>query len=181
MNTEATTEAMTTTDGSAQDEKEISRRRFLTRMIVGLGGVGAAAVGLPIIGFLFAPLLRRTTQQWRAVGAVNTFTIGVTTHVAFDDPSPLPWAGVTARTAAWLRRESDTEFIAFAINCTHLGCPVRWLSDAKLFMCPCHGGVFYGDGRVAAGPPPSPLLRYAVRVNNGQVEIQTGTLPIKAG
>jgi len=57
-------------------------------------------------------------------------------------------------------------------------CPVRWLQDAKLFLCPCHGGVYYSSGETAAGPPPKPLPRYPVRVRNGKVEIQTSTLPI---
>jgi menaquinol-cytochrome c reductase iron-sulfur subunit len=90
----------------------------------------------------------------------------------------LPWAGVTARTGAWLRRVSTDEFIAFAVNCSHLGCPVRWLQDANLFMCPCHGGVYYSDGRVAAGPPPRPLTRYPVRIQNDEVQIQTNPIPI---
>jgi len=47
-----------------------------------------------------------------------------------------------------------------------------------LFMCPCHGGVYYNDGTVAAGPPPKPLIRYDVRTLNGQVEIKTMAIPI---
>ena len=70
------------------------------------------------------------------------------------------------------------EFIAFAVNCSHLVCPVRWMADANLFMCPCHGGVYYQNGAVAAGPPPSPLPRYPVRVKNGYVQIQTAPIPI---
>ena len=35
--------------------------------------------------------------------------------------------------------------------------------DAELFLCPCHGGVYYADGTVAGGPPPQPLFRYGVR------------------
>ena len=90
-----------------------------------------------------------------------------------------PYLGrACAKTAAWLRRESDQQFIAFAINCTHLGCPVRWLPNADLFMCPCHGGVFYKDGTVASGPPPKPLVTYPVRVRDGRVEILTSPLPI---
>ena len=54
-----------------------------------------------------------------------------------------------------------------------MGCPVRWLQDAELFMCPCHGGVYYEDGTVAAGPPPKPLVRLRVRVANGQVANQS--------
>ena len=109
---------------------------------------------------------------------VDDFPIGSTVSVTFDDASPLPWSGVTARTAAWLRREDAASFTAFAVNCTHLGCPVRWFENAGLFLCPCHGGVFNRDGSVAAGPPPKPLTRYPVRVRGGRVEIQTAPTPI---
>jgi menaquinol-cytochrome c reductase iron-sulfur subunit len=156
----------------------INRRQFLTRLCLGLGGVGAANVGVPIVGFLLAPLLRKVPEQWQTVGAIDQFTVGTTVLVTLTDPSPLPWAGVAAKTAAWLRRDDKQAFVAFAVNCTHLGCPVRWLPDANLFMCPCHGGVFYNDGTPAAGPPPRPLTRYAVRVRAGQVEIQP--IPIRA-
>jgi menaquinol-cytochrome c reductase iron-sulfur subunit len=157
----------------------LSRRRFLTGLSVALGAVGAAFVGIPIIGFLFSPLLQEIPQDWRPVGAVKDFEIGKTVAVSFLDASPLPWSGVTAKTAAWLRRDSEQVFTAFAINCTHLGCPVRWLGEANLFMCPCHGGVYYQDGNVAAGPPPKPLAQYQVRVRNDQVEIRTGAVPIE--
>jgi len=68
--------------------------------------------------------------------------------------------------------------MAFAVNCTHLGCPVRWKEEASLFMCPCHGGVYYKDGTVAAGPPPKALTQYQVRVNGGAVEIKTSPVPL---
>jgi menaquinol-cytochrome c reductase iron-sulfur subunit len=45
-------------------------------------------------------------------------------------------------------------------------------------MCPCHGGVFYGDGRVASGPPGRRLARYEVRVRGGAVEILASALPL---
>jgi menaquinol-cytochrome c reductase iron-sulfur subunit len=134
--------------------------------------------GIPVLGFVLAPLVRPAPSRWRPVGSVDTFPIGQTVKVDFSDPSPLPWSGITARTAAWLRRVGENEFIAFSINCRHLGCPVRWVEGAKLFMCPCHGGVYYEDGSVAAGPPPEPLARYAVRVNAGQVEIETSPIPL---
>jgi nitrite reductase/ring-hydroxylating ferredoxin subunit len=93
--------------------------------------------------------------------------------------SPLPpQAGVTAKRAAWLRRTAEQEFVAFSVNCAHLGCPVRWLEGARLFMCPCHGGVYYEDGRGAAGPPPHGLTRYPIRIRDGEVEISTQPMPI---
>ncbi|MDE3089320.1 MAG: Rieske (2Fe-2S) protein [Chloroflexota bacterium] len=156
----------------------ITRRQFLEWLSIVLSAWGAAIVGIPILGFVLSPLIQKPPQLWRAVGAPESFAVGETVQVAFLDPSPLPWAGVSAQTAAWLRRENAEEFTAFAVNCTHVGCPVRWLRDADLFMCPCHGGVYYKDGSVAAGPPPRSLVRYDVRVQNGQVEILTRPIPI---
>lgn len=154
------------------------RREFLQRLTLGIGSVAAALVAVPTLGFLLAPLWNREPRDWRPVGDANAFPVGTTREVSFEDASPVPWAGVSARTAAWLRRDSDERFVAFAVNCTHLGCPVRWLPDATLFMCPCHGGVYYQDGAVAAGPPPHPLGQYPVRVRSGQVEILTSPLPV---
>jgi quinol---cytochrome c reductase iron-sulfur subunit, bacillus type len=156
----------------------LNRRDVLWKLTLGASAVGAAIIGIPFIGFLLAPFFERVPQVWRTVGPVDGFKVGTTTRVAFIDASPLPWAGVVARTAAWLRRESETSFVAFSVNCTHFGCPVQWLPDAQLFMCPCHGGVYYASGAVAAGPPPRPLPQYPVRVRNGQVEIRTSPIPI---
>lgn len=158
--------------------RQRTRREMLTLLSIGMSGAAAVIVAVPVVGALLAPLLRPQPGQWRSVGAQDSFTIGQTTQVSFLDSSPLSWAGPAANTAAWLRRLSDTEFEAFAINCTHLGCPVRWLQSANLFMCPCHGGVFYQDGTVAAGPPPRPLSKYPVRIADGQVQIQTSAVPI---
>ncbi len=163
---------------SEPEKISAERRRWLTGFSLALGSVGAAIAGVPVLGFLLAPLLVRVGREWRAVGAVEKFAKGDTVEVKFEDASSVPWAGVTGQTAAWLRHEGDGRFIAFAINCSHLGCPVRWLAQAELFMCPCHGGVYYKDGAVAAGPPPKPLTQYPVRVQNGQVQILTTPTPI---
>lgn len=161
-----------------EERRQRSRREFLTLVSAGFAGLGALIVGIPFVGALIAPLTRKTPDVWRSVGAVNSFKVGETVSVQFEDPSPLAWAGPAALTAAWLRRSGDQEFVAFAINCTHLGCPVRWLQDAKLFLCPCHGGVFYQDGTVSAGPPQRPLFTYPVRIEKGQVQIKASAVPI---
>jgi menaquinol-cytochrome c reductase iron-sulfur subunit len=175
-----TTHTGTTHTGhvAGQDRTTLSRRQFFSKVSLVLSGIFGALIGLPVIGFLVAPLFRRAPEVWQSVGTVDNFEVGETVLVTFEDPSPLPWAGVVSRSAAWVRRESEQDFAAFAVNCTHLGCPVRWLPEARIFMCPCHGGVFYQDGEVAAGPPPRPLPQYEVRVQNGQVELLVGTLPI---
>ena len=165
-------------DELAVRDEVLSRRRFLNRLSLILSGLIGAVLSVPILAYLLSPLINRAPQVWRDLGHVDRYTIGETVHVAFDDPSPLPWAGQTARTSVWLRREGETRFTAFAVNCTHLACPVNWLRDARLFLCPCHGGVFYADGRVAGGPPPRPLARYEVRVANDQVQLLTRPAPI---
>ena len=154
------------------------RRRFLSRLSIGLSAAMGAVLGLPVVGFLLSPLARKSPRVWRPVGPVEKFPAGQTVDVSFEDASPLPWAGVTANTAAWLRRVDETSFVAYTVHCTHLGCPVRWVASAQLFLCPCHGGVYYADGARAAGPPPKPLPQYPVRVRGGQVEILTSPIPI---
>ena len=161
------------------DPAEKKRRIFLTDVGLFAAGVAAAIVTVPAIAFLLG--LRKAPTSWRSLGRIDDFKIGETVQVSFADPSPLPWSGVTAKTAAWLRRKSEREFVAFAVYCTHLGCPVRWIPSANLFMCPCHGGVFYADGEVASGPPPKPLSTYPVRLNQGLIEIQTSPVPITTG
>jgi menaquinol-cytochrome c reductase iron-sulfur subunit len=163
---------------SPQPAEMPERRRFLAGISAALGAFAVAMAGFPLVGFLLSPLLKKTPRIWRPVGPVEKFRVGETVAVSFLDATPLPWAGVSAKTAAWLRRNGEEEFVAFAVNCTHLGCPVRWLQSAGMFLCPCHGGVYYSDGKVAAGPPPRPLSHYPVRVRKGQVEILTSPIPV---
>jgi menaquinol-cytochrome c reductase iron-sulfur subunit len=164
--------------GAAGTPEEIGRRQFLTRLSIGLSTLAGAVVAVPIISYLLSPLINPAPRIWRPVGPVDKFKVGETIEVAIDDPSSLPWAGQTSQTAVWVRRSSETAFTAFAVNCTHLGCPVSWQAEAQIFLCPCHGGVYYGDGTVAGGPPPHPLPRYEVRVNGGVVEVLTQPLPL---
>lgn len=168
-----------TSDRERADAGEGStRRRFLEFLSTASGALGAIALGVPAIGFLLAPLFKKTPGAWRDVGSVDDFEVGKIVEIRIEDVSTVPWSGVTARTGAWLYRHSETEFTVYSLNCTHLGCPVRWESGAQLFMCPCHGGVYYVDGTVAAGPPPKPLPRYPVRVRARKVQVQTSPIPI---
>ena len=158
--------------------EEDVRRSFLAKLSIALSATIGAMMVLPGVGLVLAPIFANPPKRWRAVGSVDQFKPGSTVLVNFEDSSSVPWAGVSAKSGAWLRRVRGDEFIAFSINCRHLGCPVRWVEDADLFMCPCHGGVYYRDGTVAGGPPPKPLARLQVRVRSGQVEIATASVPL---
>lgn len=156
----------------------VSRRSVLSWSLVAAGAVTAAVAAIPFVGYFISPLIKAEPHVWRDLGPVDKYKINETVEVSYQDPNPVPWSGQTALTGAWLRRASETEFIAFSLSCTHLGCPVTWKQEAKIFLCPCHGGVFTAEGDVAGGPPPRPLWRHQTRIRNGHVEIETRALPI---
>lgn len=171
-----------TTEGGApghgRPAGDAGRRKFLAGLSIGLGTFAGLLVGIPVLGAVLKPMVQKEPRVWRKVGAVGDFTIGDTVAVSYENGAPNAWAGATGRTAAYLRRDGSASFTAFSVNCSHLGCPVRWEQSSDLFMCPCHGGVYYANGDVAAGPPPRPLAEYPVRVRSGNVEILTTPLPI---
>jgi quinol---cytochrome c reductase iron-sulfur subunit, bacillus type len=93
----------------------------------------------------------------------------------------MPTDGKTVDTACWVRRIGGEQFQVFAVNCAHLGCPVRWFPQSGLFMCPCHGGAYYRDGGRASGPPERGLFEYPSKVRDGVLTIQAGELPTPGG
>lgn len=157
---------------------DIARRGFLNRLCFGLTGVMAAAVGIPLVGYVLTPLLRPARPAWIDMGPLDNFPSGQTVLRTALDPNRLAWAGQTADWAVWVRRTGDQAFTVFAVNCAHLGCPVHWSGDANLFLCPCHGGVYYADGSVAGGPPPRGLFQYETRVTGGHLEVLSRPLGI---
>jgi len=100
------------------------------------------------------------------------------TRLAFyKNPSANSWDGQTDNVACYVRHAGGNQCQVFAINCAHLGCPVRWFPQSQLFMCPCHGGVYYADGSRAAGPPERGLFTYNWKVVSGELHIDAGQMP----
>ena len=116
-------------------------------------------------------------QPGSLVGVVDQYPAGETRLATFRNPGVTPWDGKTADSACWVRRIDAQTFQVFAINCAHLGCPVRWFPQSGLFMCPCHGGVYYEDGSRASGPPERGLFEYPYKIEEGKLLIKAGELP----
>jgi Rieske Fe-S protein len=95
----------------------------------------------------------------------------------YRHPAANPSDGETANIPCWVRNVDGEKFQVFAINCAHLGCPVRWFPQSGLFMCPCHGGVYYSDGSRASGPPERGLFEYAYKVEQDKLLIKAGEMP----
>ena len=77
----------------------LSRRHLLMLVSVAAGGLATAIVGLPVVGFLLAPLFRKEPAVWRDVGALGDFPVGLTSKVTFEDSSAIAWGGKDSETA----------------------------------------------------------------------------------
>jgi menaquinol-cytochrome c reductase iron-sulfur subunit len=156
-----------------------SRRSFLFKVAVGLNALVGAVLAVPIVGFLVGPAMKKDEEinQWVELGALDDFPVGKTRLAEYVNPVVGPTDGMTSKIACWVRRTDDGGFQVFAINCAHLGCPVRWFEQSRLFLCPCHGGAYYEDGARASGPPTRGLFQYRHRALNGRLAIFAGQLP----
>ncbi|TMA92368.1 MAG: Rieske (2Fe-2S) protein [Deltaproteobacteria bacterium] len=156
----------------------VSRRGFLFALGASLNVAAATLLAIPVVGYVFSSFYRREpSQSWILLGALENFPENQTRLTTYRNPYTRPWDGKTADIPCWVRRLSGEKFQVFAINCTHLGCPVRWFEESHLFMCPCHGGAFYEDGSHASGPPPRGLYQYEYKIEQGRVWVRGGRLP----
>ena len=161
-----------------REQERVSRRTFLMNVGIALNALVALVIATPVVAYLLGPILRRKDYlAWVAIGNAGDFPPGETKLVNFTNPFSEPWDGASAKVPAYVRCSATGEFTVFAINCAHLGCPVRWFSESQLFMCPCHGGVYYADGSRASGPPERGLFTYDTKIENGKLLINAGQLP----
>jgi Rieske Fe-S protein len=158
----------------------LTRRGLLTGLGMLFNGIVAATLGVPVVRFLLSSITQGRDgayTAWVPLGRVSEFREGETRLAAFRNPVVTPTDGQTAYAACWVRRIEGEQFQVFAVNCAHLGCPVRWFPQSGLFMCPCHGGAYYRDGSRASGPPERGLFEYPIKVEDGVVTIRAGELP----
>jgi menaquinol-cytochrome c reductase iron-sulfur subunit len=165
--------------------ENLQRRAFFQRLLLWITGVmgllATAALAIPFVGYLLGAV-RKDPVRWVNLGPIAKFPKDQTRLETFYSPLGQAWDGMTAHTGVYVRylgKDSDSKdkFLIFAINCAHLGCPVEWFPQSGLFMCPCHGGVYYENGELASGPPPRGLYHCVWQVSNGELEIQAPHFP----
>ena len=117
-----------------------NRRGFMFKIGAGLMGVGGLLISAPILGYILAPSVIdwKKRRSWIDLGPLEDFPVGKTHLAVYKNPIHGPTVGLADQIPCWVRRTSTSEFQIFYINCAHLGCPVHWLEEPKLFMCPCH-------------------------------------------
>jgi ubiquinol-cytochrome c reductase iron-sulfur subunit len=172
----------------ADDEVDLSRRKFLTRATIATGAVGAAFAAVPFIES-WSP-----SERARAQGAPTTVDLSkvepgqMVTPVWRKQPiyvvrrTPDMVARISghdgdlkdphsedSKQPPYARndlRSRTPEFLVLIGVCTHLGClPKQRFSAGELypswpggFFCPCHGSRFDLAGRVFDGSPASTNL-----------------------
>jgi len=158
----------------------VSRRGVLLKIGLLLNGAVGLILAVPIVRYLLSPVIRERTSgydSWLPLGPLAQFPEGETRLATYRSPAANASDGETANIPCWVRRIAGDKFQVFAINCAHLGCPVRWFPQSGLFMCPCHGGVYYSDGSRASGPPERGLFEYRYKVSQDNLLIQAGEMP----
>ena len=158
----------------------LTRRDLFMKIGILLNGIVGAILAVPVVRYLLSPVARERKDgydSWIPLGSLEQFPSGQTRLATYRNPVVNPSDGDTADIACWVRNVDGQSFQVFAINCAHLGCPVRWFPQSGLFMCPCHGGVYYQDGSRASGPPERGLFQYDCRIDSGKLLIKGGEMP----
>lgn len=145
------------------------RRTFMLAAIYGLWSIIGLAVSIPAAIYLLLPPKVRKDEEWSEAGSVTGLSQGEPVEVIFRRNRVDGWRILSEKTTAWAVKMSDGKVVAFAPQCTHLGCAYHWEDDKKQFLCPCHTSVFGIDGKVLAGPATRPLDRYDVKVENNKL------------
>jgi menaquinol-cytochrome c reductase iron-sulfur subunit len=157
-----------------------SRRGFFVKIGLLLNGIAGVALAVPIVRYLFSPVARDKKpgyRAWVSLGRLENFPAGETRFATYRNPVLTPSDGETANIGCWVRNIDGERFQVFAVNCAHLGCPVRWFPQSNLFMCPCHGGAYYADGSRASGPPERGLFEQRYKIESGNLLIEAGDMP----
>jgi menaquinol-cytochrome c reductase iron-sulfur subunit len=162
----------------AFEGETVTRRGFMTGTALAAGGIASAAFGLPALGFALGPILEDTTStRWEDVGSESDFNERTYVPRVIN---LVPQIGEVGKTTIYVRRfdpgrddprNKDQPYVAISTRCMHLGCPIRYIQASGKFVCPCHGGIYNFDGKVAGGPPVRPLDRFYTRVRAGRVQV----------
>ena len=142
-----------------------NRRNFLKKIWTGLGILAAAEFFGVITGFLFSG--KGKTEEEASIHLIEAGPVN-----SFKPNSVTPFRGGRF----FLARLEDNGFIAISLRCTHLGCSINWEEDKNRFVCPCHASSFKITGDVINPPAPKALDYYPVKIENGVVKVDVGTL-----
>ncbi len=139
----------------------MNRRTFFEKFVGALFGGTALAFFAPALAYLFP------NRNFGATGREFTDAAGQTISANSIPESGNRIGMLGGKPAVVLRHHG--ELVALSAVCTHLGCIVAFNASANIFQCPCHGGKYDRDGKVIGGPPPQPLERLTIRIEDDKI------------
>jgi menaquinol-cytochrome c reductase iron-sulfur subunit len=145
------------------------RRTFFLTVIYGLWAAIGAALSIPAAVYLLFPPKLRRENEWTDAGDVTKMTPNSPVEMVFRRNRVDGWRVISEKSTAWAVKRDNGEVVAFAPQCTHLGCAYHWDDPKKQFLCPCHTSVFSIDGKVVSGPAPRPLDQFDAKVQNNKL------------
>ena len=146
-----------------------TRRRFYLSFIYSLWAIITGCLAVPAFIYLFFPSRTQKVSDWVDAADLNKLTPNTPEEVVYRRNRIDAWRVTSEKATAWVVKKSPDQVIAFAPQCTHLGCAYHWDDGTHTFVCPCHTSAFSVDGKVLAGPAPRPLDRYAVKIDGTKV------------
>lgn len=148
--------------------RQVTRRNFLGWQMAGLLTATVASGLAPVLVYLWPAHPRGQRKEQLTVtlnkvvndlldGEAVKFDASTSPNSAFimADGGGDNAAGDLAFSGFVVKDRGEVS--VFAVNCSHLGCPVAFNQSAKTFDCPCHGSRFRLDGTVLHGPAAYPL------------------------
>lgn len=163
----------------ASAEVLATRRRFLKWATAVSSLAAAALAGVPVVRAFVSPAFRKPVKmRWIKLGEADLFDLGTPTKVDFAETIEDAWVEEQALRSVWVYSDDGEAFTVYNGRCTHLGCAYRfdkapdpqYHSQADVFHCPCHHGVFnIKTGAVLAGPPPRPLDTLDTKIEDGML------------
>jgi menaquinol-cytochrome c reductase iron-sulfur subunit len=168
------------------------RSAFLSAATIGVSAAIGGLVTVPVLGFAVLPSFESSEDQDVDLGPISNFPQGQYVIATFTENLD---QGSVSRRTAYVRNNGPAEngepsFSILFSRCVHLGCPVQANGPfdgepvqyedgpspvslqpvlAASFGCPCHGGLYDGEGNRTAGPPVRSLDRYAFSIRNGNL------------
>ncbi len=139
----------------------MNRRHFFEKFVSGLFGGTALAFLAPALAFLFP------NRHFGATGREFTDAAGQIVLAGSIAENDIRLGLLGGKPTMVARRNG--ELTALSAVCTHLGCIVAFNPAAETFQCPCHGGKYDRDGNVIAGPPPKPLERLDIKIEDDKI------------
>lgn len=157
------------------EDNQVSRKNFMEIAIWSIGGVIALGMTIPALAYLIGPAVRKVQEQvWIRLGTVAKVEIGIPTLFKVKVEQRTGWIVNEEELSVYVLTADGRNYIAMSNICSHLGCRVRWIAQQDGFFCPCHNAAFDKEGEVVSGPPPEPLERYEVKIEDNQLYILGG-------